>query len=100
MFPIERGYRSGTDIVLMHGAFVIGGEWRPVYEILIRDGVLGPVSGQSAIGIWLLPKSVCPDAVSRTRSVSGFRLRQQAYSSPSPSRRQLGWRLDGGWRER
>jgi hypothetical protein len=54
MFPIEHDYRNGTDIngtdiVLVHGAYVIGAGWLPVYEILIRDGVLGPVSGQSAM---------------------------------------------------
>lgn len=36
--------------------------------------VLGPVSRQSAIGISPLPKSVCPDATLRTRSVSGCRV--------------------------
>lgn len=49
----------------MHGALAIGAEWPPLYECHIGDGVLGPVNGQSAIGIWLLPMSVCPDALSR-----------------------------------
>jgi hypothetical protein len=86
-FPIEHDYHHETDIVLVHGAFVIGAGWLRVYEILIRDRVLGPVSGQSAIWIWLLPKSVCPDAMTRTRSVSGCGVRNADGVQCTGSRR-------------
>ena len=30
--------RSNKNIVLVHGAFVEGSGWKPVYDILVKDG--------------------------------------------------------------
>jgi pimeloyl-ACP methyl ester carboxylesterase len=36
--PVEAQGQTVRNVVLVHGAFVTGAGWQPVYEILIRDG--------------------------------------------------------------
>jgi len=92
MFPIERAYRTRTDIVLMQGTFVIGAGCGPSTRFFYEMVFLAPLLGSPRLGFGCFRSLFCPDAMSPTRLVSGSRLGQQAYVSRSPSRRQLGWR--------
>src|ERR1700738_3864024 len=55
------GNRPIKNIVLVHGAFVDGSGWKPVYEILVRDGYNVSVVQQ--------PLTSLPDDVAATKRI-------------------------------
>src|SRR5258705_2427268 len=49
--PPVTGLEPVKNIVLVHGAFVDGSGWRPVYDILVRDGYTVSVVQQPLTGL-------------------------------------------------
>ena len=80
------------NIVLVHGAWVDGSGWRPVYDILVKDGYRVTVVQEPLTGFpMMLPR---PNGcwTDRTAPASWSRTAMAARSSPRRLMRRTWWR--------